>query len=490
MTGSRTWYDSLPYVLTGEVVLASAGQLELQPGAVVKGEAGAGLYSSGNLQAVGTAAKPIRFTSVKDDSVGGDANGDGAATVPSPGDWRELFLDGTTGSGTFKHCTFRYGGDGANVSSGGVSHTASGNVYCHQGGPNFDYCESAFSANDGAYCNDSAAVFASSTFARNGRIGLHIAGGSDTLANSCLFSANGQFGVKEHTQDGASLSATYCNVHGLMQYQVNDPGAGWQWRTGLPSGAGNIAGDPVFLDASACNFGIKLPSPCINAGDPGRTDPNGSRLDIGAYPFDGPWNPVGIATARGLADDAEVLLAGRTATAGASQLGDRIYVEEENRTAGLMIVSNTPSQAGDRIYVIGKLATIEGERAIIDTTVSAVAPASSVPGALLMANKAVGGADAGGNVPGVPGAVGAYNLGLLIKIGGKVSAVGTDCFWVHDGSGLPAEAGNKGIKVLSGVAVSDGQSVIITGISGAYSDAGLIRSVIRTRGASDVTIAP
>ena len=155
-----------------------------------------------------------------------------------------------------------------------------------------------------------------------------------------------------------------------------------------------------------------------------------------------------------------------------------------------MIVSNTPSQAGDRIYVIGKLATIEGERAIIDTTVSAVAPASSVPGALLMANKAVGGADAGGNVPGVPGAVGAYNLGLLIKIGGKVSAVGTDCFWVDDGSGRPAEAGNKGIKVLSGVAVSDGQSVIITGISGAYSDAGLIRSVIRTRGASDVTIAP
>ena len=66
----------------------------------------------------------------------------------------------------------------------------------------------------------------------------------------------------------------------------------------------------------------------------------------------------------------------------------------------------------------------------------------------------------------------------------------TSCFWVDDGSKLPAESGNLGVKVLSSAAVSVDQNVTVVGICGSYDDSGTVRSVIRTRGPADVTVAP
>ena len=56
----------------------------------------------------------------------------------------------------------------------------------------------------------------------------------------------------------------------------------------IPSGAGNISVDPLFTDPANGDFTLQGASPCINAGNPALTDPDGSRSDMGAIWYDGP----------------------------------------------------------------------------------------------------------------------------------------------------------------------------------------------------------
>ena len=50
-------------------------------------------------------------------------------------------------------------------------------------------------------------------------------------------------------------------------------------------GTGNIDTDPSFKDPSNGDFHLNENSPCIDAGDPTDTDPDGSTRDIGARWF-------------------------------------------------------------------------------------------------------------------------------------------------------------------------------------------------------------
>ncbi|NBD38449.1 MAG: hypothetical protein GVY10_07770 [Verrucomicrobia bacterium] len=98
-------------VFRGDTTVAEGTTLTLHPGLVAKFRRYKDIVVRGLLLAEGTADKPIIFTDYRDDSAGGDSNGDGAESGPLGGYWSGLVFTGN-GSGTLLHCHIGYAGYG------------------------------------------------------------------------------------------------------------------------------------------------------------------------------------------------------------------------------------------------------------------------------------------------------------------------------------------------------------------------------------------
>ncbi|MFG0320515.1 MAG: hypothetical protein ACF8XB_24805, partial [Planctomycetota bacterium JB042] len=104
------WLTGHVYLVMAAITVPAGQTLTVQPGAIVKFDSGRSLVVKGTLAAVGTSGSPIRFTSLKDDAVGGDHNGDGAATAPAKGDWRRIDLSSSATACVMRWCRVRYAG--------------------------------------------------------------------------------------------------------------------------------------------------------------------------------------------------------------------------------------------------------------------------------------------------------------------------------------------------------------------------------------------
>lgn len=198
-----------------------------------------------------------------------------------------------------------------------------------------------------------------------------------------------------------------------------------------------------------------------------------------------------IPTARIQAGGTPVKLPSQVVTAGLDQLSDRFYIESADRSAGIQVRTGTGSgiQAaeGAKVSVTGTVGLADGERAVLDPTVTP-AGSGTLPGPVSMVNRSVGGRLLGDYVPGVSGGIGLNNVGLLVRVSGKVTYVGGDHFYIDDGTGLTYTAGRVGLKIFCGSLTKPilNHSVVVTGISTLDWDGSIARPVVRPRKQSDL----
>ncbi len=113
--GSQT--VSLPNVINGLLVVAggitvnSGHTLTLGPGLVLKWQSPAGVTVSGVLVTDGNPSAPVVLTSLADDAIGGDANGDGPSSG-APGDWKGIVFGGNADASALRSTSVRFAGFG------------------------------------------------------------------------------------------------------------------------------------------------------------------------------------------------------------------------------------------------------------------------------------------------------------------------------------------------------------------------------------------
>jgi len=180
-----------------------------------------------------------------------------------------------------------------------------------------------------------------------------------------------------------------------------------------------------------------------------------------------------IQEAKASADREPVYLKGVTVTAA---FDDFFNIETDDRSAGILVkMSGHSVPAGVRVDVAGDAYTsTDGEKFIYASAVDIGGTHLLAP--LGLTNRELGGGDWMYNAytfagqRGVVGGSGVNNIGLLVRIWGRVTRVSEGYFYVDDGSALNDGTGPLGVRcVANGLALpNEGDIVAVTGTSSCF----------------------
>jgi len=337
ITTDTTWTaDHSPYIVSfpftnpyyyTPLTVSDGVTLTIEPGVVVKFENSNGITVKGTLRALGTEDRPIYFTSIADDTVGGDS--DATTTIPTDAQWVHLHFDADS-IGEFDHVIVRYGGQiilptvNTGIANGGGTLTINHAHLSHNGYDNFaqyagtthvshsefDYADIGINHEyfGGTLTVDSSRIH------DNKKYGVYTSFGTTHIADSDIY--NNSIGV--YADYDATLSVHNSRIHGNIVgvetgpdaiNEIDATGNWWGMATGPyhesnPAGTGDsVWGDVAFVpfltsDPSAthttctqnCNDNI-LFLPGIEASRLYRSDGYGShRL----------WEPTADSDARDL----------------------------------------------------------------------------------------------------------------------------------------------------------------------------------------------
>ena len=188
-----------------------------------------------------------------------------------------------------------------------------------------------------------------------------------------------------------------------------------------------------------------------------------------------------------------VAFALRDKTATASRSGE-FWLEEADRSAGIRVLSATQVTPGSLVSVAG-LMGLSGSQRVMQADVvgtSGTASGAQTPAPLFFRLQALGGRAVNVQTPGVDGAAGLYNVGLLARCTGRISASAVDgpsgrYFYLDDGSGV-TDGSTAGVKVYCGAAAVPASGwVTVAGVVATEQGTDGVRAVLIVRDASDVS---
>ncbi len=308
------------YNVTGDIIVKNGGKLVVRPGAILKmwnWQRQIIVESGGVLEAIGNRARPIVFTSLRDDAHGGDTNGDGEETVPNGGDWKYIYIQGYA---KLAYCTLMYG---APSNETGIVRTAEDGVL------EMDCCIVAHAEYDGIW-NWGGSVTVHNSIIMDTGLGAAPYRGVKNEYINCVFYETQHIAMYWSTWSGMPVFTNcvfknigsewidtngYSDAYDIVKFRNclfhNDEGYTNQSFSKTGSD-GNIWADPLFTDDMHGDFTLKAGSPCIDAGDgtvapamdywgrprmdvvkvadTGKPDEGGICPDIGVYEMQGAYN--------------------------------------------------------------------------------------------------------------------------------------------------------------------------------------------------------
>ncbi len=181
ITTDQTWSEGV-YWIRNNIDVDAGNTLTIQPGVIVKFGSNVRLQVFGLLNAQGTADNRIVFTSEKDDSFGGDTNGD-PESVPSSGDWSQIYLR-NPGS-VIEHALIRFGGG------------SSAAILARDGNYTLNHLEIINSGSDGIYFFSGDATVSMSNIISNNNSGSGVRATADYKLEiiDSDFRSNNNYGI-------------------------------------------------------------------------------------------------------------------------------------------------------------------------------------------------------------------------------------------------------------------------------------------------------
>jgi hypothetical protein len=272
ITTNTTWDSSNGvYIVDADVTVNNGVTLTVNPGTIVKFDNGIALIvaNGGTLVAGSASATTVYFTSLKDDKVGGDTNGDGSATAPAAGNWDDIKLN-SGASSTIVSAVVRYGGFNTCCSKVGAD------IYNAGGTLTLDNVTVATSTSYGIDQTSGTTNILGSDI-HKADYGAFVTGGNMTISSSALHDTTNQTLYDQSSGSLTLTGDTFSNFGASAIYLYLNSGLAFTHSNNTASGSGPRA---FYMDGSIGSdetwTGGDLPYAILT----GLTVPSGKTLTI------------------------------------------------------------------------------------------------------------------------------------------------------------------------------------------------------------------